>query len=286
MPTVSRGLTGELAWATAFVAFMGGAQLWLGLLNSSAPRIAAALLLLLLAVGLWGRIRAARRAALVVLAAGAVVQLYQMFDSEVVISRLVWILAPLWCAWVIWQSGEGSEGEEESDADRRAGAIGLVALTAALPSPNEEELLAAATRAFAGRGGRLPSVVGGGQFWAVRFDDLLLRVSMAGRRYVSATFEPAESIGPEARDGIVRHAAWLAVDLADPGTHDDAQAAAAVRRLLAEIFTGDVLAVANARVTQAIGGGGSWRERLDALDPHPPPAPATPAPTAPLRDTL
>lgn len=266
---------------------MGGAQLWMGLLRSSGPRIAAAVILLLLAVGLWGRLRSARRAALVALLAGAVLQLYQMFQTEIVISRFIWILAPLWCWWVIWQNGDVADTADVTDADRRRNATGLVALLGRLPSLTEQDVVAAASRAFAGRGGRIPSVVGGGQFWAVRIEDLLLRVSMAARPYVNPAGDLPATMGQDARAGIGRHAAWLAVDLSDQGTADAATATAAVRRLLAELIAEDVDAIVNAQVTQAIGGGANWRQRLDAIDPQPPvPAAPTPPPPAPARDSL
>lgn len=259
----------------------------MGLLASSAPRLAAAVILLLLAVGLWGRVRAARRAALVVLLAGAVLQLYQLFQSEIVIYKFVWILAPLWCWWVIWQSDDSADAAESTDADRRKSATGIVALLGSLPAIGEQDVVAAASRAFAGRGGKIPSVVGGGQFWAVRIDDLLLRVSMAARPYVAVNADLAAAIGQEARAGIERHAAWLAVDLSDQGTADLPTALAAIRRMLAELIAGEVEAVVNAQATQAIGGGENWRQRIESIDPLPSVSVVpNPVPPAPMRDSL
>lgn len=227
-----------MAWATAFVAFMGASQLWLSYQNGSWKRAVAGVVMLGLSLGIWYRITLARRAAIFVLAAGSAFQLYAMLQVEFSMSKFLWIVAPLLCCWFLWRAPDDElVVEAEDDATRRRGSVAFVALLREPVTLDEKTVTEAARRAA----GPEAAVFGSGMFWAVRAQGLVLRVSSASRPYFA---RPSAVHAPEASQRAVHdHLAWMAVDVADPQAATLANAYALMGRLVAELVPDLALAV-------------------------------------------
>ena len=230
--------SGEMAWATAFVAFLGASQLWLSYQNGSWKRAVAGVIMLGLSLGIWYRLTLARRAAILVLAAGSLFQLYAMLQVEFSMSKFLWIVAPLLCCWFLWRAPDDEPMvEAEDDATRRKDQVAFVALLREPVALDEAAVLAAARR-FAGPEA---AVFGSGMFWAVRAQGIVLRISTADRPYFShpSTVEAPESVHKALRE----HTAWLAIDVADPQQSPLPAAYALMARLMAELVPDHALAV-------------------------------------------
>ena len=239
MPNSKKPPMGEMAYATAFIAFQGATQLWFATGFQSGyfswKRAVAGLVLIALAGGIWYRQRLARIGAIAVLAAGALVLLVNMLQHELSWYRLAWIAALLWCCWVIWRGYEDEETGPLDDADRHRDSVAMVALLAEPVSLDEARVAAAAHRAI----GADAAVFGSGMFWAVRTPQGVLRASSAARPYFAD--HAAETTHADEHRAVREHNAWLSVEVAEPATTDLAAAYPVMARLLAELAPEDTL---------------------------------------------
>lgn len=270
---------GELAYATAFVAFNGAAMAWMSLGYQTGyfswKRAAAAVILTTLAAGIWYRQPHARLGAIAVLAGGALLILFRMIITDMNLTQLGWMGALLWACWVIWRGYDDEDAVSTDDAERHRGAVSLVALLPEAVALDQERLTAAANRAV----GDGTPVFGGGMFWAVPTSFGVLRVGAAARPYF--VDHSADTTHSDEHRAVREHNAWISVELADTAVADMGAAFRLMGALLAELAPDNTLAVHAPATNEFMACRDNWRLRLRADTPFkiPNPAPA-PAPTA------
>lgn len=273
---------GEMAWATAFIAFMGTAQLWMAWQNHSWKRAIAGAVLAGLALGIWYRNTWARRAAYVLLALAAVVQLVMMLKLDFTLGKIIWILAPLWCVWVLFRGFEDEVPDEDDDSVRHRDAVSFVALLGEPPVLDEAIVTAAVKKIL----GDAAAVFGSGMFWAVRLGTCVFRVSAAPRAYFAN--RAAKTTHADELRAVREHTAWIAVEIADPKTVDMNVAFPQMARLIAELAPENTMAIHATESGEFIGCSPGWREKFGEHQPFKTPqiaGPATPAAPPPV-DTL
>lgn len=254
-----------MAWATAFVAFLGASQLWLSYQNGSWKRAVAGVVMILLSLGIWYRITLARRAAIGVLAAGSAFQLYAMLQVEFSMSKFLWIIAPLLCCWFLWRTPEDEPVvEAEDDAGRRRGSVSFVALLRD-PVALDEAAVTSAARRVAGPDA---AVFGSGKFWAVRAQGHVFRVSSADRPYFAN--HSAATAHDASHRAVREHGAWLAIDVADPQTLDLGPAYGFMARLMAELAPAETLAVHATASNEFVACAAGWQDHFRAAAPFVP----------------
>lgn len=279
MPNRKKPPMGEMAYATAFIAFLGFAQLWRasGFQTGwfSWRRTIAGLLLVGLAGGIWYRWRYARLAAIGILALAAGTILLDMLRSELSINSLAWMLALLWCCWTIWRGYEDEAAAPVDDADAHRNDIALVALLPDLMPLDDETVRTAAQRVI----GPEAAVFGSGMFHAVRTPAGVLRVATAARPWFSD--HSADTTHADEHRAVREHNAWLSVDIADATATDPAAAYPLMARLLAELAPPATLAIHATATNEFIVCAAGWRERLAREAPFRLPSrPVRPAATA------
>lgn len=260
MPNSKKPPMGEMAYATAFVAFQGAAMAWMSLGYTTGyfswKRAVAAVILTSLAAGIWYRLRYARLGAILVLTGGAVLILTSMLRTELNLNQLAWIAALIWCCWTIWRGYEDEAAGPADDAEAHRGAVALVAL---LPDPvtlDEAAITAAARRAL----GPETAVFGGGMFWAVRTKAGVLRVAAAARPWFSD--HSADTTHADEHRAVRAHNAWLSVDAAEPASVDLSAALPLMGRLMAELAPHNALAIHAPATNEFLTCRNDWREKL------------------------
>lgn len=277
MPDKNRPPMGEMAYATAFVAFQGAVMAWMSLGYQTGyfswKRAAAAVILTGLAAGIWYRVRLARIATIAVLAGGILLILFRMLMTDLTLTQLAWMGALLWCCWVIWRGYEEEEASDPTDdADVHRGSLSLVALLPAAITLDQTSVSAAAGRAV----GDGAPVFGGGMFWAVPTSFGVLRVGSAARPYFSD--HSADTTHSDEHRAVREHNAWVSVELADMAVADLPAAFRLMAKLLNEITPDNALAIHAPATNEFMACHEGWRTKL--LTGQPFKLPATPTPAA------
>jgi hypothetical protein len=277
MPERKKAPMGEMAYATAFVAFQGAAMAWMSLGYQTGyfswKRATAAVILTSLAAGIWFRVSFARYATIAVLAGGALLILYRMMITDMTMNQLAWTGALLWCCWVIWRGYEKEDaGDTADDADVHRGNVALVALLPEAVALDQTSVSAAAGRAV----GDGAPVFGGGMFWAVPTSFGVMRVSSAARPYFSD--HSAKTTHSDEHKAVREHNAWVGVELADTAVSDLPAAFALMAKLLNEIAPDTSLAIHAPASNEFMACHEGWRAKL--VNELPFKLPATPAPAA------
>lgn len=266
---------GELAYATAFVAFQGAWMAWISLGYKTGyfswRRAIAAVVLTALAAGIWYRVKHARTGAIIVLAGGALLILYKMFVTDLTLNNLAWTGALLWACWVIYRGYDDEDEVSTDDAEVHRGAVSLVALLSDPVAPDQVIVSAAASRAV----GQGTPVFGGGMFWAVPTSFGVLRVGAAARPYF--VDHSADTTHSDEHRAVREHNAWVSVELADTSVADLPAAFKLMAALLLELAPENTLAIHAPATNEFMACHAGWREKLRSQFPFKIPKTATPS---------